>query len=148
MNSNHRRYNIIWYIWQWLATGLWFSPGPPVSSTNKTDCHDITEILLKVALTPFTKLDWTANINQVHTCVTSCSVTNKRVRHDLPVKLLTMVNIIHVINDVFITPKTLIYVAFQSFDFEHTCWSLLQKRVLRTECNFYVLIRSSVSFVK
>jgi len=27
-----------------------FSPGPPVSSTNKTDCHNITEILLKVAL--------------------------------------------------------------------------------------------------
>jgi hypothetical protein len=24
--------------------------GPPVSSTNKTDGHDITEILLKVAL--------------------------------------------------------------------------------------------------
>jgi len=24
--------------------------GPPVSSTNKTDSHDITEILLKVAL--------------------------------------------------------------------------------------------------
>jgi hypothetical protein len=28
----------------------WFSPGSPVSSTNKTDCHDITEIVLKVAL--------------------------------------------------------------------------------------------------
>ena len=27
-----------------------FFPGTPVSSTNKTDCHDITEILLKVAL--------------------------------------------------------------------------------------------------
>ena len=27
-----------------------FSQGPPVSSTNKTDRHDITEILLKVAL--------------------------------------------------------------------------------------------------
>jgi hypothetical protein len=26
------------------------SMGTPVSSTNKTDCHDITEILLKVAL--------------------------------------------------------------------------------------------------
>ena len=37
-------------VCQWLATGRWFSPGPPVSSTNKTDCHDITEILLKVAL--------------------------------------------------------------------------------------------------
>ena len=35
---------------QWLATGQWFSPGIPVSSTNKIDCHDITEILLKVAL--------------------------------------------------------------------------------------------------
>jgi len=35
---------------QWLVTGRWFSPGPPVSSTNKTDRHDIIEILLKVAL--------------------------------------------------------------------------------------------------
>ena len=31
-------------------TGRWFSPGTPVSSTNKTDHHEITEILLKVAL--------------------------------------------------------------------------------------------------
>jgi hypothetical protein len=30
--------------------GQWFSLGSPVSSTNKTDCHDIAEILLKVAL--------------------------------------------------------------------------------------------------
>jgi hypothetical protein len=27
-----------------------FSPGIPVSSTNKTDRHDLTEILLKVVL--------------------------------------------------------------------------------------------------
>jgi hypothetical protein len=37
----------------WLASNLLmrqvggFSPGTPVSSTNKSDCHDITEILLK-----------------------------------------------------------------------------------------------------
>ena len=37
-------------ICQWLATGWWFSLGPPVSSTNTTDRHDINEILLKVAL--------------------------------------------------------------------------------------------------
>ena len=37
-------------VCQWLATSWWFSPGPPVSSTNKTDRHDITEILLKMAL--------------------------------------------------------------------------------------------------
>ena len=35
---------------QWLATGRWFSPGTPVSSTNKTDRHDIIKMLLKVAL--------------------------------------------------------------------------------------------------
>jgi hypothetical protein len=26
----------------------WFSPGPPVSSTNKTDRYDITEIFVKI----------------------------------------------------------------------------------------------------
>jgi hypothetical protein len=31
-------------------TSQWFSPGPPVFSTNKTDHHDIAEILLKVGL--------------------------------------------------------------------------------------------------
>jgi hypothetical protein len=30
---------------QWLAAGQWFSPGTLVYSTNKTDHHDITEIL-------------------------------------------------------------------------------------------------------
>ena len=35
---------------QWLVTGQWFSWSPPVFSTNKTDCHDMTEVLLKVAL--------------------------------------------------------------------------------------------------
>jgi hypothetical protein len=36
------------------VTGQWFSPGTPVSFTNKTDHHDITEILLKVALNTIT----------------------------------------------------------------------------------------------
>ena len=36
---------------QLLATDQWFSP---VSSTNKTDDHDVTEILLKVALNTIT----------------------------------------------------------------------------------------------
>jgi hypothetical protein len=37
-------------ICQGLASGRWFSPDTPVSSTNKTDRHGIAEILLKVAL--------------------------------------------------------------------------------------------------
>jgi hypothetical protein len=31
-------------VCQWLATGRWFSPYPPVSSTNKTDRYDIIEM--------------------------------------------------------------------------------------------------------
>ena len=30
---------------QWLAIGLWFSPGTPVFSTYKTDNNDITNIV-------------------------------------------------------------------------------------------------------
>ena len=37
-------------ICQWLAAGWWFSSGTLVFSTNKTDCHNVTELLLKVAL--------------------------------------------------------------------------------------------------
>ena len=50
------RYNIILCdkVCQWLATGQWFSLDTPVSSTNKTDHHDITEILVKVALNTIT----------------------------------------------------------------------------------------------
>ena len=39
---------------QWLAAGRWFSPGTRVSSINKSDHNDITEILLKVALNTIT----------------------------------------------------------------------------------------------
>jgi hypothetical protein len=37
-------------VYQLLANGRWFSPGTPTSSTTKIGCHDIAEILLKVAL--------------------------------------------------------------------------------------------------
>ncbi len=37
-------------ICQWLVTCRWISLSTPVSFINKTDRHDITEILLKVAL--------------------------------------------------------------------------------------------------
>jgi hypothetical protein len=50
-NTLHRKLNIEQHE---LATGRWFSPGTPVSSTNKTDRHDIVEILLKVALNTIT----------------------------------------------------------------------------------------------
>ena len=43
-------------VCEWLATGRWFSP---VSSTSKTDHHDITEILLKVALNTISQTNQT-----------------------------------------------------------------------------------------
>ena len=45
-------------VCQWLAAGWWFSPGTLVSFTNKTDCQDITEILLKVVLNTITLLSF------------------------------------------------------------------------------------------
>jgi hypothetical protein len=44
-------------VCQWLAVGHWFSPGyTSVSSTNKTNRHKLTGILLKVVLSNITKL--------------------------------------------------------------------------------------------
>jgi hypothetical protein len=37
-------------VYQLLAQGRWFSPGIPAFPTTNTGCHDIAEILLKVAL--------------------------------------------------------------------------------------------------
>ena len=45
--------------------GRWFLPGTLVSSTNKTDGHDIAEILLKVALSTITV---TPNLYYIISC--------------------------------------------------------------------------------
>jgi predicted Rdx family selenoprotein len=45
-------------VCQWLAAGRWYSAGTLVSSTYKTYCHDITEILLKVALSAIILTPW------------------------------------------------------------------------------------------
>jgi hypothetical protein len=37
-------------VCQWLAVCRWFSPGTPISSTNKTDRSEKTEILLKMPI--------------------------------------------------------------------------------------------------
>ena len=43
-----------------------FPPGPPVSSTSKTDRHDITDILLKVALNNIKQTNNTHSVSQVY----------------------------------------------------------------------------------
>jgi hypothetical protein len=59
-------------VCQWLATGRWFSL---VSSTNKTDRHDITEILLKVALNTINQIK--SDIKPAgdnFSCLNGCSI--------------------------------------------------------------------------
>ena len=43
-------------VCQLLTAGRWFSPGTLVSSTKKTNCHNITEILLKVTLNTISQI--------------------------------------------------------------------------------------------
>jgi hypothetical protein len=50
-------------VCQWLATGRWFSKGSTISSTNKTDHHDIAEILLKVALNTIKQTNDVLNVS-------------------------------------------------------------------------------------
>jgi hypothetical protein len=49
-------------VCQWLAIGRWYSP---ISSTNKTDRHDIAAILLKVALNTI-KQTISSPVKQLH----------------------------------------------------------------------------------
>jgi hypothetical protein len=42
-------------VCQWLSAGQCCSPGTPVSSTNKTNHHDITEIVLREELNAITQ---------------------------------------------------------------------------------------------
>ena len=57
-------------VCQWLATGRYIPPGTPVSSPNKTDRHDITEILLKVVLSAI-------SLNLICVIVIICSLAFK-----------------------------------------------------------------------
>ena len=53
-------------VCQWLVADRWFSPDTSVSSIYKTDCHDFTEILLKVALNIITLTLYFIAIDHLH----------------------------------------------------------------------------------
>ena len=64
LNSTHGEvYKLYDKVCKFPAEGWWFSPGSPVSSSNKTDRHYITEIVLKVALNTITT-SLTFNVNK------------------------------------------------------------------------------------
>jgi hypothetical protein len=71
-----------WLIINFQLTGRLFSTGTLVSSTNKTECHDITEILLKVVLN---------TINQ-HKSTINWLICNKKCK--LGLLVLTVVHVL------------------------------------------------------
>jgi hypothetical protein len=73
------------------AIGWWISPGPPVSSTNKTDRHDIAEILLKVALNTIKQ---TISLDRFHCILFSLWFQVGQLRY----KHFTIVHVILIVN--------------------------------------------------
>ena len=61
-------------VCQWLATGRFFSSGTLVSSTNKNDRHDITEILLKMALNTINHTPMFANLIKMNNLIKSAVI--------------------------------------------------------------------------
>jgi hypothetical protein len=54
LNPVHAKvYSIQHYVIKFVSDMLVVTPGTPVSSTNKTDHHDITETLLNVVLNTY-----------------------------------------------------------------------------------------------
>jgi hypothetical protein len=85
-------------VCQWLAASQWFSPCTPVSSSNKTDCHDITEILLKVALNTIKQTNKQTLTNSFVSCswnvVTKSSSLNEPPYWILKIQLVNYYNMI------------------------------------------------------
>ena len=93
-------------VCQWLSTCLWFSPDPPVSSTNKTDRRNLTEILLKVALNTIKQTNkhhiiflnkiWHKNISLKKLIPPSSKFNiHSLLYHDIAQKYLTYLKIVH-----------------------------------------------------
>ena len=86
-------------VCQWFATGRWFSLCTQVFSTNKTDCHNITEILSKVALNIINQIKPSSNqynnvcisaISMIGTVLQTIHHSGKRVPLDRGVGILNV----------------------------------------------------------
>ena len=115
----------------WLAAGRWFSPGPPVSSTNKTDRHIIIEILLKVALNTIT-------ITLTLVCIWLCN--RKTFEHKFLLPFLVLYNLLVGEN----RKKTFLsYLPTYPIAYCQRQCELLPSLGLRRPLTFHILIFSS-----
>jgi hypothetical protein len=82
-------------VCQWLTAGRWVSLRTPVSSTNKTDLHDITEILLKVELIIITLTlilsFWVVQASNMYRIFQATYVVSKRMESFILIRLTVAV---------------------------------------------------------
>jgi hypothetical protein len=67
-------------VYQLLVHGWWFSLGTLASSTTKTECHDIAEILLKVALNTINQIK-SIGYGKIYSTIASISTKQKITSH-------------------------------------------------------------------
>ena len=128
-------------VCHWLVADPWFSPGTLISSTNETDRHDITEILLKVTLHTITPNPFYTYKNDRHditeillkvtlrTITPNSSSTYNTDRHDITEILFEVtLNIITANSSTYKTDRhdiieILLKVAFNTITPTLSCWA-------------------------
>ena len=112
-------------VCQWLATGWWFSQGTLVSSTNKTDCHDIAEILLQVALNNITLITQVLKVSaSIFTSITTFCYTSDNICLNLQSFIAAVsLYILGVINLIWFFPSIFTYSPDLSFTSQRERWT-------------------------
>ena len=104
-------------VCQWLATGRWFSLGPLVSSINKIDRHNITEILLTVTLN-------TIKPNQTYTCTFLFLILISK--YKLFLKFINTIICLLVQFDMWRTPDCILYIDLYTINLRKPSSDLLK----------------------
>ena len=119
---------------QWLSTARWFSPGTLVFSSNKTDHHNISDIILKVALNSISLkpvaiyISMERRLNKIwhaHLCLNLnynfCSVTIMNWKCLYQVRVITIFTVFRLLTD---------FVCLYAYEFWLSLWKIVRSSVI------------------